>query len=178
MGKDQDASNSLYQALVAKLREVSTRQGTAPTIYVTGHSLGAALACTFSALYMRDHPAANVRTYAFAQPRVGNAAFVKELEALVAKSDVSRVYRRFVNGNDIVNRVPGEAVKYRHEPEEALQGGMETYYLDERYRLYQLPRGYWSERPPFARWTVKYTLLLVLCWCCEALLHCCWLTML
>ena len=159
----QDAQASLYQALCDRVGEIQANitaaTGTgagdaAPELLVTGHSLGAALAATFAAHYMRDHPAAAVRAYPYAQPRVGDAVFAQALERLVASSP-RRVFRRFINNNDIVTRVPASLLGYRHEPVEPLPGGCEAILIGWDDKLYRLPRGYWSEHPPLQRWTVS-----------------------
>ena len=68
-------------------------------IWVTGHSLGGALATLFASRY------GNVQgTYTFGSPRVGNEGFKKNLDV--------KIYR-FVNNDDIVPRVP-LPIRYVH----------------------------------------------------------------
>lgn len=141
-------ARSLYHAINREVERYRAAIGAEnPVLLVTGHSLGAALAATFSALYMRDHPDSAVHVYPYAQPRVGNKVFCQELERLVA-STPNRRYRRFVNCNDIVNRVPASLATYAYEPDVIYANGMETYYIDPSYNISRLPRGDWSEYPP------------------------------
>lgn len=65
------------------------------TLYVTGHSLGGALATMAAARF----GAASDGLYTFGSPRVGDKDFAKAFNA------VHRSYR-FVNNNDIVPRIP------------------------------------------------------------------------
>jgi len=155
---------SLYARIVAAIdKHQRAGNGIDQTVFVTGHSLGAGLAATFSALYMRDNPQAVVRTYPFAQPRIGDVECARALEQLVA-AHRNRVYRRFVNNNDIVNRVPGCLTGYRFETDGPfLANGCETYYIDKDFRISRLPRGYWSEQPPLQPLTVRYECSLPIC---------------
>jgi triacylglycerol lipase len=71
------------------------------TIWITGHSLGGALAelCAAQAMFVSRIPVQGV--YTFGQPRVGN----KDFAAAVNDKLGSGIYR-FVNDRDIVPRVP------------------------------------------------------------------------
>jgi triacylglycerol lipase len=71
------------------------------TIWITGHSLGGALAelCAAQAMFVSKIPVQGV--YTFGQPRVGN----KDFAAAVNDKLGSGIYR-FVNDRDIVPRVP------------------------------------------------------------------------
>ncbi|KHF38949.1 hypothetical protein LQ50_18095 [Halalkalibacter okhensis] len=71
-------------------------------IYVTGHSLGAAVA-TLCAFDLSKH-GFNVSLYNFASPRVGDPAFVNEFEKSVLESF------RFLNIYDIVPLLPPESI--------------------------------------------------------------------
>lgn len=79
-------------------------------VYLTGHSLGAAVA-TLSAMRMawlrRSKQIARVET--FGSPRVGDAAFAKEYEAAFGDRTIRHVCRR-----DVVARVPSLWRGYRH----------------------------------------------------------------
>ena len=84
----------------------------APTakVYLTGHSLGGALAMLCALEFSRSMPAATIAAVVtFGQPRVGNAVFRKLYDA--ALRDVTF---RVVNQNDIVPRTPGVLLGYRH----------------------------------------------------------------
>ena len=71
------------------------------TIWITGHSLGGALAelCAAQAMFCSRIPVQGV--YTFGQPRVGNKAFATAVNDKLG----SGIYR-FVNDRDIVPRVP------------------------------------------------------------------------
>lgn len=71
-----------------------------PPVYITGHSLGGALATVAAAaLVERNIEVAGV--YTFGQPRVGDRTFVKQLNL----NTNGKVFR-FVNNNDMVPHVP------------------------------------------------------------------------
>lgn len=66
-----------YEALRAHLHPyILGRHGDLHDIVVAGHSLGSALATMFAIDVVRSLPQAHVPCYAFACPRVGDAAFV------------------------------------------------------------------------------------------------------
>ena len=80
-------------------------------IWVTGHSLGGALA-TLAASQLRLNANLPVQgLYTFGQPRVGDRKFLKFLRLALPARIV-----RFVNNNDIVTQVPppGILLKYWH----------------------------------------------------------------
>jgi hypothetical protein len=80
-------------------------------IYVTGHSLGGALATIFTAQLLRDHGTAHaVSLYTFGSPRVGDRAFATAFEASVASSKASAT--RFHFERDPVVQVP--VINYSH----------------------------------------------------------------
>jgi triacylglycerol lipase len=77
-------------------------------LWVTGHSLGAALAtimaasCVLAGLSVAGH-------YNFGSPRVGDSSFTSFYNERCAP-----VTFRFVNNNDIVTRVPPRSLSYDH----------------------------------------------------------------
>lgn len=78
------------------------------TVYITGHSLGAALAilCTADLCLLSAHLGiTDLRLYGFAAPRVGNAAFVKMVMSLLGTSSL-REFHLICNDADIVPAVP------------------------------------------------------------------------
>lgn len=99
-----NAYNSVGPQIVqhlAKLKDIP--------IYITGHSLGAALA-TLATKSLEEHETPNFRDqiaacYTFGSPRVGNAMFDKELKSVVY---------RVVNTTDIVTVIPLLAMGYIH----------------------------------------------------------------
>lgn len=79
------------------------------TVWITGHSLGGALAelCAAQAALVEDIPVQGV--YTFGQPRVGNNTFAKTMNEALG----SRIHR-FVNDRDIVPRVPLFSMQFCH----------------------------------------------------------------
>lgn len=78
------------------------------TIYITGHSYGAALAVLCALDLQYNFPEKEFYVTLFGCPRVGNEQF--------SKSYNSRVFNtvRIENGNDIVTKVPPKLFGYRH----------------------------------------------------------------
>jgi len=81
-------------------------------LWITGHSLGGALAVLAAARLALDIDQNIYKSinglYTFGQPRVGNRAFVKALD-----DEIKPRYFRFVNDNDIVPRVPDRLNQYQ-----------------------------------------------------------------
>lgn len=78
-------------------------------LWITGHSLGGALAVLATAKLLMDkqHPRPVTGLYTYGQPRVGNETFCKSFDqAMGAKTF------RFVNYKDIVPRVPLTRMKF------------------------------------------------------------------
>ncbi|GBG85617.1 hypothetical protein CBR_g40345 [Chara braunii] len=100
-------------------------------VFVTGHSLGAALASVFCAhLLVDDDPENLVKPRVqwlctFGQPRTGGYKFARFLDCAASTRMTSMIgddgkligfrYLRFVNNNDIVPRVP-PPVRFSHSP--------------------------------------------------------------
>lgn len=78
-------------------------------IWITGHSLGGALAelCAAQASFVSHVPVRGV--YTFGQPRVGDEAFAQAVHQALG----TRIFR-FVNDRDIVPRVPFFGMGFRH----------------------------------------------------------------
>jgi predicted lipase len=77
-------------------------------IFITGHSLGAAMAVLAArALKAAGHQVTAV--YTFGGPRIGNAAFANHYDAALGANTF-----RIVNEEDIVPRLPGCLMGYRH----------------------------------------------------------------
>ena len=85
-------------------------------IWITGHSLGGALATVMAAELLRQIEAGasyGLRgVYTYGSPRVGNKAFQEQFDS-AAKSAGVRVVR-FRNGNDAVTHIPGLMLEYQH----------------------------------------------------------------
>jgi len=111
--------NAIDEAVVSR---VKIMLGLAPQakIYLTGHSLGGALALLGALEFSRQGlPVAGVVT--FGQPRVGNKVFAALYDAAPsvnqqrpAAATLRDVTFRVVNQNDIVPRTPGLLLGYRH----------------------------------------------------------------
>lgn len=75
----------------------------AKTFYITGHSLGAAMATIATSRFEEETPVEQLTT--FGSPRVGTRKFVK---------NIATPHMRFVNNNDIVTKVPLWLMGYKH----------------------------------------------------------------
>ena len=108
---------------------VDALPGSGALLYITGHSLGAALAtlCAQRLTAARGYPIQGVCTYG--SPRVGNPAFANEFQPRLGQ----RTYR-LVNNEDLVTRVPPRAAGYEHVGE--------MVYIDDAGRL-QRDIGFW-----------------------------------
>lgn len=108
-----EAFNRIQVMLGEKLKAES---GRGLTIYITGHSLGAALA-TFASIYIMDRIERQRESgmsedevyklgglYTFGSPRVGTSQFAEQAEAKYNEHGVSAM--RFRNANDTVTRYP------------------------------------------------------------------------
>lgn len=107
------AFESVEPLLMKKLEEV---EGKGVKIWVTGHSLGGALATMMTARLLRaidegrDFELAG--SYTFGSPRVGDKAFAAQFRASAAKHGVQAV--RVRNGSDAVTAIPGIVMDYEH----------------------------------------------------------------
>lgn len=99
------ALNYVWRDIWKYLREC--RKGRA--LWITGHSLGAALATLATARLRleKDEPVNGL--YTFGSPRVGDREFARNFNA-----DFEAGAFRYVNNNDIVTRVPFRALRYSH----------------------------------------------------------------
>lgn len=80
------------------------------TLWVTGHSLGAALGTlAVASMKFRETPVVVNGLYTFGQPRVGCEKFADRFNAVFK----GRAFR-IVNNNDVVSRVPLSALGYSH----------------------------------------------------------------
>jgi triacylglycerol lipase len=91
------------------LQIIAEAQTKAQPIWITGHSLGGALATLAAARFSleMDKPVRGI--YTFGQPRVGDREFARIFDAELKQ----RVFR-FVNNNDIVTRIPTREIGYSH----------------------------------------------------------------
>ncbi|MDB6109779.1 MAG: lipase, class 3 [Pedosphaera sp.] len=100
----------IYEALASVFEPLQNHILALPPkpMFITGHSLGGGEAMLFAFRWIM--PGAPIQgVYTFGQPRIGNRAFA---------AAYNRDYRdrtfRFVNGEDIVPRLPGWLMGYHH----------------------------------------------------------------
>lgn len=110
---------------------IGALQTAGQTLWITGHSLGAALA-TLAAVRLWRGTRRVAGVYTFGSPRAGNGGFAAAYDAILR----SRTFR-FVNQSDIVTRVPLWTLNYRHVGTVA--------YFDEAERLRIDPPGWWTQ---------------------------------
>jgi Lipase (class 3) len=92
-----------------------------PSIFVTGHSLGGALA-VFAAIDIKvHHRYQDVTLYTYGQPRVGNEAFSRFVDRVFWGK-----HERVTNDDDMVPHVPPRILGYYHS-------GNEVWYEGEEY---------------------------------------------
>jgi triacylglycerol lipase len=98
-----------FQVVWPEIRAVITNwQTQAQSLWLTGHSLGAALATLGMASLGEEAKPVN-GLYTFGQPRVGGKTFARNFDM----DFKSRTFR-FVNNNDVVTRVPTREMGFRH----------------------------------------------------------------
>lgn len=99
------ALNSIWRDLWADISQIRNKR----SLWLTGHSLGGALAVLATAKLRleKDEPINGV--YTFGQPRLGNREFARNFDA-----DFGSQSFRHVNNNDVVARVPSRAMGYSH----------------------------------------------------------------
>ena len=68
-------------------------------VYMTGHSLGAAMATIAATRYQP------IELFTFGSPRVGGSKFIRNIKC---------PHLRFMNNNDIVCRIPPAWLGFRH----------------------------------------------------------------
>ncbi|KAJ7731801.1 Alpha/Beta hydrolase protein [Mycena maculata] len=118
--------NRAMPSIRSLVRELKILKDPNTPVYYTGHSLGGAYATLLAARLLVnptgekkervDTPAINFKgLYTFGAPRVGNRAFTKAFEDARAKYPTGKPdVLRFVNGDDIVTKVPPLCMGYRH----------------------------------------------------------------
>ena len=84
-------------------------QNSAQPLWITGHSLGGALATLAAARFAleMDKPVRGI--YTFGQPRVGDREFARIFDA-----ELKQRFFRFVNNSDIVTRIPTRELFFSH----------------------------------------------------------------
>ena len=107
--------NAIKDAVIGQVRSYYTGSRPVPGVFITGHSLGGALAILCALECWRQAlPVSAV--YTFGQPRVGNAAFAALFDRtrMINAASLRDITFRVVNQNDIVPRTPGLLLGYRH----------------------------------------------------------------
>ena len=99
MGTD---TNPIRTTVFSKLDEL-VMTGNYDNLYVTGHSMGGALAVTAFPDLSQNLSIANLFMYNFAEPAVGDSGFVS---AYQGEYGADRVSWRVVNTNDLVPKLP------------------------------------------------------------------------
>lgn len=105
-----EVHNGFYESLQTVIGEVAERASKhgVRAVFITGHSLGGALAM-LCAEWFAHHLIPVHSIYTFGQPRVGDGTFASEYNSLL----LERTFR-FVHEEDVVPRVPGVLIGYRH----------------------------------------------------------------
>jgi hypothetical protein len=83
-------------------------------LFITGHSLGGALAAVAALRLVQDNVVALDRllgVYTFGMPRVGNDTFARDYRTIAGRGLADRTYR-FVDGVDIVPQVPPPEIPF------------------------------------------------------------------
>jgi hypothetical protein len=102
------AYQSVRNVIFSQIKGVTTADENHWSIYVTGHSLGGALATLFAYECSRAELGdVDITMYNYGSPRVGNKAFVEEFKAKIDSS------WRFSNVRDIIPTVP-RFLGYQH----------------------------------------------------------------
>lgn len=99
-----DSLNSVWSLIMEHLQELQTKD---QRIWITGHSLGGALAAlTYATLRLQSPKYELAGAYTFGQPRIGDQVMCQAFDA-----DSKHHFFRVVNNNDIVPRVPSKVVR-------------------------------------------------------------------
>lgn len=122
-----------WNAIRQSLREFHTNN---QRIWLSGHSLGGALATLAAAALLREDPHTPIGgVYTFGQPRVGDETFQHQFNTRLG----NRTFR-FVHHQDIITRLPPKTFGYHHVGE--------MKYIDRDGRLLVNP-------PTWFRWVEK-----------------------
>jgi len=98
-------------------------------VWVTGHSLGAAVSI-LCAVELAEQKIANISVYNYGLPRVGNQAFSEYYNSLVPQT------YRVVNGHDIVPHIPFESMGFYQVPTEVWENPAECEYFKQNFRYF------------------------------------------
>lgn len=109
-----------FDSTAIELLEALCNRPEGKPLFFAGHSLGGALAVLAGWFFSEHYPQAQV--YTFGQPRVADSWFASECQKRFGDR-----HFRFVNEEDIVPRIPGYLMGYRHSGQEVFfpsLGGM------------------------------------------------------
>jgi len=135
------AFETISSALINSVSMLVSRNKGYP-IYVTGHSLGAALA-VLGVLQIVNNVSLTPTIYTYGDPRVGNSDFASYFDSKIGAS------WRVVNQNDIVPHLPPEILDFYHV-------STEVWYESEAYQVCDSsgedPNC--SDSVPFIKWSI------------------------
>lgn len=92
-----------------ELVKKTDKEGVVRPLFITGHSLGGAMATVATARWLLEGDRQFTATYTFGQPR----AVTKETAKLLDEKCKTKFFR-FHNNNDIVPRIPPRVIGYKH----------------------------------------------------------------
>jgi triacylglycerol lipase len=101
-----EAVQDIWPPMLARYEEAQ-KNGSRP-LFITGHSLGGAMATIAAAIMMHENKAV-AGVYTFGQPRA-----MRPLTSMKFNAQYKGIFFRFHNNNDIVTRVPAAVGGFRH----------------------------------------------------------------
>ena len=97
-------------AILSAVQQTLSAHGSASSVTVVGHSLGAALALLDGLYLSLNLPNAEVRVIGYGMPRVGNHAFANWVDSSRLSGQVTHIN----NKKDPVPILPGRSLGYHH----------------------------------------------------------------
>jgi len=108
---------ALQSAVLTQLRSLAQSLSPNYSIYVTGHSLGAAVAALCATDLMVNQGYDSVQAMTYGEPRVGDSTFASFMTQQVGQ------ITRITHGDDIVVHLPPAALGFKHETTEVWNNG-------------------------------------------------------
>ena len=137
----QLTKNGTYDKLLESVNKLAN-DNPAYKIYVTGHSLGAALSTLFGYMLSRERPDKEIVVVSFASPRVGDENWKNSFDS---KSNL--VHYRVTNSRDVVTAIP--MIFYKHV-------GINISLEDDKYEIFSKDCEYpWYRYSLFNCWRVS-----------------------